>query len=165
MVISEIWIWSYQPVDTWDSPGHVFSTGQVLTCCGWRDDQGIYYATTQGLCISCLNFQLFVWYMKTYQTNIHLFDIPYKYNLKFVYIHCRFVSQSKVFELYASAYTRFIYSFIYECLSRITLIDAINKSPVFLAKHLQRSLMELAVISNFPHLRPHRGIELGTFGS
>ena len=30
-----------------------------------------------------------------------------------------------------------------------------------LAKHLERSIMELAVIINFHHRRPHRRIELG----
>ena len=33
----------------------------------------------------------------------------------------------------------------------------------FLAKHLQRRLMEITVISNYHHRRPHKGIELGTF--
>ena len=36
---------------------------------------------------------------------------------------------------------------------------------IFLAKKLQRSPMELAMISNFYHRRPHKEIEIGTFES
>ena len=51
--------------------------------------------------------------------------------------------------------------FIHECLPWIA---SIYKGPVFLAKHIQRSLMELVVISNFtPQRRPHRVIKLKTF--
>ena len=39
----------------------------------------------------------------------------------------------------------------------------INVGPDFLAKHLQRSLAELAVISNFHQRRPHRGMNSESF--
>ena len=35
--------------------------------------------------------------------------------------------------------------------------NELPEGPAFLAKHLQRSLMELSVISNFHQRRPHRG--------
>ena len=39
----------------------------------------------------------------------------------------------------------------------------INEGPAFLAKHLQRSQWDLAVISNFHHRRSHGDIELENF--
>ena len=61
-----------------------------------------------------------------------------------------------------------IYYLFYICLHKIAsfLINCyINKGSTFIMKHQQRSLMELAVISNFHHRRSHRRIELGTFRS
>ena len=52
--------------------------------------------------------------------------------------------------------------FFYECLARIVQ-SSVLMSPGFFAKHLQRSFVKLAVVSNFHHQRPHRGIEFGTF--
>ena len=34
----------------------------------------------------------------------------------------------------------------------------INEGPAFLAKHLQKEPMELAVINHFHHQRPHGGL-------
>ena len=39
------------------------------------------------------------------------------------------------------------------------------EDPFFFAKHLRRNLMKLAVISNFHHRRPLRGIKVWTFKS
>ena len=100
--------------------------------------------------ITCKNKMLKMLHTKTFLRDLQKVNWNYTQNDLFIYFTA----------------IRIVYYilFIYEYLARIaSSAPAINEGPAFLVKHLQWSLMELAIISNFLHRRLHRGIELGTF--